>query len=63
MHWPSFIQGMVDARSTGEPGAQATTEEAALCGGPDFLSEAALNSNQWAWHCGYDHAVLLARGQ
>lgn len=56
MNWHSFQEGMTAARSSGEPGAQATSDEARALGGPDFTSDADRD-----WHRGYDHAVLLAR--
>lgn len=62
-HWPSFVEGMEAARSSGEPGMQATTREAAENGGPAFLEMSVFSPKQWDWHCGYDHAVLLARGK
>lgn len=63
MDWDTVINGMAAARSVKNVGAQATSEESANSGGPDFLAAAVFNSKQWAWEVGYDHAILLARGQ
>ncbi len=60
MNWDMVELGMQAARSVPDVGKQATSQEAAECGGPDFL--ATLSSKQFDYHAGYDHAILLARG-
>lgn len=58
--WHSFQLGMVAARTTGEPGVQATTSEAAASDGPDIMKDEK-TEKQRDWHRGYDHAIMLAR--
>ncbi len=61
--WDIVRLGMAAARTVPDVGCQATSDEAAACGGPDFLAESALTPEQFLWHVGYDHAILLARRQ
>lgn len=58
--WAAVRDGMEAARSNGAPGEHATSEEARLAGGPDFLAEVT-SKREADWHAGYDHAILLAR--
>ena len=59
--WACVEMGMQAARSVPDVAMQATSEEAAAAGGPDFLAENVFSPKQWDWHIGYDHAILLAR--
>lgn len=62
-NWAMVEAGMKAARSVPDVAVQATSEEAANSGGPDFLAESCLTPKQFDWHLGYDHAILLARGK
>lgn len=60
MDWSAFRQGMDDARRSGEPGAQLTSDEIKKLGGPDFIGDEPDESGRCR-QLGYDHAVRLAR--